>query len=91
MKWNLTPRCQIATPTFSDSALLVEEEEEKLENIEEIQAVIASHNLRGGATTCLQSDQKKSSGGSIYWSLMSKTFLKKFWQSQPEYKDVASN
>ena len=74
---------------FSDSVLLVEEEEEKQENIEEIQAVIAGHDLRGGATTCLQSDQRRSNGGSIYWSLMSKTFLKKFWQSPTEFKDVA--
>ena len=81
----------MATPIFSDSALLVEEEEEKQENIEELQAVIAGHNLRDGATSCLQSDQKRSSGGSIYWSLVSKTFLKKFWHSQSDCKDVASN
>ena len=84
-------RSQMETPIFSDSALLVEEEEEKQENIEEIQAVIAGHNLRAEATTCIQSDQKRSSGGSIYWSLMSKTFLKKFWQTQSDCKDVGSN
>ena len=89
-KENLTLKSQITTPIFSDSALLVEEEEETQENIEEIQAVIAGHDLRGGARTCLQSDQKRSSGGSIYWSLMSKTFLKKFWQSQSEHKDISS-
>ena len=84
-------RSQMETPIFSDSALLVEEEEEKQENIEEIQAVIAGHDLRVGAMSCLQPEQKKSGGGSIYWSLMSKTFLKKFWQSPPDPKDVASN
>ena len=80
----------MATPIFCDSTLLIEEEEEKQENIEEIQAVIAGHNLRDGATSCLQSDQKRSSGGSIYWGLVSKTFLKKLWQSHDDDKDVAS-
>ena len=78
------------TPIFSDSALLIEEEQEHQEAIEEIQAVITAHDLREEATNCLESEQKKTSGGSIYWNLMSRTFLKKLWQSHNDDKDVAS-
>ena len=78
------------TPIFSDSALLIEEEQERQESIEEIQAALAGHNLREEAIICLETEKKKCSGGSIYWSLMSKSFLKKLWQSHDDDKDVAS-
>ena len=77
------------TPIFSDSALLLEEDQEREEAIEELQAVISGHNLRQEATHCLESEKKKSSGGSLYWSLMSRTFLKKLWQSHNDEKDVS--
>ena len=74
---------------------MIEEEQENQEAIEDIQAVITSSLAREEATLCLEeveevkrADAGGTAGGSLYWTLMSKTFLKKLLPSHKDENDV---
>ena len=64
------------------------------EVIEDIQAVITSGQVREEAVICLEEVEEVKrpeaggSGGSLYWTLMSKTFLKKLLPSHKDENDV---
>ena len=82
------------SPRILDSSLLFEEEQERHEAIEEIQATVLANSMREDALKCFENDQKncnKSGGRSIYWNIMSKSFLKKLWLSHDDENDVVCN
>ena len=74
--------------------MLIEEEQENQEAIEDIQAVITSGLVREEAVLCLEEVEEvktaeaRATGGSLYWTLMSKTFLKKLLPSHKDENDV---
>ena len=74
--------------------MLIEEEQENQEAIEDIQAVITSGLAREEAALCLEEVEEVKTaeaggtGGSLYWTLMSKTFLKKLLPSHKDENDV---
>ena len=75
--------------------MLIEEEQENQEAVEDIQAVIASGLVREEAALCLEEVEEvktaeagAATGGSLYWTLMSKTFLKKLLPSHKDENDV---
>ena len=74
--------------------MLIEEEQENQEAIEDIQAVITSGLVREEAALCLEEVEEvktaeaAATGGSLYWTLMSKTFLKKLLPSHKDENDV---
>ena len=74
--------------------MLIEEEQENQEAIEDIQAVITSGLVREEAVLCLEEVEEVktaeagATGGSLYWTLMSKTFLKKLLPSHKDENDV---
>ena len=74
---------------ISESALLIEEEQDRQEAIEDIQAVLAADTVRGAALSCLTHQRTRAGpGGSIYWNLVSRTFLKRLLPSHDDAKDV---
>ena len=84
---------QVTSLQISDSALLIEEEQEWQEAIEDIQAVVTSNLAREEAGQCLEEVGETRAGaggggGFLYWTLMSKTFLKKLLPSHKDENDV---
>ena len=81
---SLTEEFKFVTPRFTDSALLIEEEQDRQEAIEEIQATFLGHCYRKEAVESLEMDKKMQmkNGGSISWSLASKNFSAKLKRDQ---------
>ena len=71
---------KFVTPRFTDSALLVEEEQDRQEAIEEIQASLIGNCYRKHAIETLEMkyDGEENNCGSIPWTLVSKTFASKY-------------
>ena len=65
------------------------------DNQSELSIINQSHcSIRQDAIECLESEKElkpAASGGSIYWSLVSRTFLKKLLPSHSDEKDVICN
>ena len=76
---SLTEEFKFETPRFTDSALLIEEEQDRQEAIEEIQASLIGDCYRRQAADTLEMENKLEfrNGGSIPWSLASKNFAAK--------------
>ena len=76
---SLTEEFKFDNPRFTDSALLIEEEQDRQEAIEEIQATLISDCYRKQAVHAMEKDKKieMRNGRSIPWSLASKNFAAK--------------
>ena len=76
---SLTEEFKFDNPRFTDSALLIEEEQDRQEAIEEIQATLISDCYRKQAVHAMEKDKKieMRNGRSIPWSLASKNFASK--------------
>ena len=76
---SLTEDFKFTTPRFTDSALLIEEEQDRQEAIEEIQASLIGDCYRRQAADTLEMEKKleMKNGCSLPWSLASKNFAAK--------------
>ena len=83
---SLTEEFKFASPRFSESALLIEEEQDRQEAIEEIQASLISDCYRKHAADAMEKDNKleMKSGCSIPWSLASKNFASRLQSEETD-------